>query len=711
MKRRIWPAPGIFSAALFWYCASIVSSFSPRTTRQKWTASDASVLGTLRRIRSGYIGETRVQVGRLEELVPTSCVTSLDFLLDIPDSADEDPTFGPFLTSLLQQPDADRKTTTLLPGSPTRTPLRRLDTVPDRKISSTAVRNASARHRSIILDPNDADMVRLRLAKLNRTGSFGESTVVEEGEDDASSLTSSTFTPGLPSPNSRQLSSETGLSGRASRGSRGSGGGEADGDVTPRQHSPVSAFSFGDGVDGLTLSTSKGSRMDADALEEVSVEELVEMLSETESVEEQGDLLYFIWRAKGADWEVEVGSRRVRVRELLGEVYARACRERVWWLVRLGAGLLEREVDDLARALGDLLVRQKQVTVGLPGAGETIIDAPLGPLQLQTTIRSACAGDVNAAMLTQEILVYLGMFVRTEPGLFQEMLRLRLGLILSVMTSELARTALPGLPKDDPTAGLLNLSPFDLKTLLYNVLSGKEIEAILPEAHAEGELEQRKIETFNRFVNKSMHREASAEWSSEEEGVGEEEEEESGGFWLRRRRIDGALNRVPPEFYARVWTVLANCPGGVRVGGQHLGHVMTREMTREEIKFALGVEAALNRVAEAEWRQLLVEGLMVLALVAESGRSVELPEGAVEVDVVVRGANELFLDEQRAEGGDATECCAGDARGSCKGVAGICHHFYDSPPSGRFGTISYLARAALALSPSAGKQDIECFVS
>lgn len=28
------------------------------------------------------------------------------------------------------------------------------------------------------------------------------------------------------------------------------------------------------------------------------------------------------------------------------------------------------------------------------------------------------------------------------------------------------------------------------------------------------------------------------------------------GQWLRRRRLDGALNRVPREFYKRVWTIL-----------------------------------------------------------------------------------------------------------------------------------------------------------
>jgi len=41
--------------------------------------------------------------------------------------------------------------------------------------------------------------------------------------------------------------------------------------------------------------------------------------------------------------------------------------------------------------------------------------------------------------LPQEILVYLAMFVRAEPVLFREMLRLRIGLIYEVMIFELGR--------------------------------------------------------------------------------------------------------------------------------------------------------------------------------------------------------------------------------------------------------------------------------
>lgn len=33
-------------------------------------------------------------------------------------------------------------------------------------------------------------------------------------------------------------------------------------------------------------------------------------------------------------------------------------------------------------------------------------------------------------------------------------------------------------------------------------------------------------------------------------------DEERAGHWIRRRRLDGALNRVPPDFYPKVWHIL-----------------------------------------------------------------------------------------------------------------------------------------------------------
>ena len=42
-------------------------------------------------------------------------------------------------------------------------------------------------------------------------------------------------------------------------------------------------------------------------------------------------------------------------------------------------------------------------------------------------------------MLTQEVLSYLAMFFKTDPGLFNEMMRIRVGLIVELLVSEFGR--------------------------------------------------------------------------------------------------------------------------------------------------------------------------------------------------------------------------------------------------------------------------------
>lgn len=65
---------------------------------------------------------------------------------------------------------------------------------------------------------------------------------------------------------------------------------------------------------------------------------------------------------------------------------------------------------------------------------------PCTSKELLNKISDVCEEDHAAVALTQEILVYLGMFIRSEPELFTDMLRLRVGLIRNVMVSELSRT-------------------------------------------------------------------------------------------------------------------------------------------------------------------------------------------------------------------------------------------------------------------------------
>lgn len=52
----------------------------------------------------------------------------------------------------------------------------------------------------------------------------------------------------------------------------------------------------------------------------------------------------------------------VTVRQLLKGLYEKACQQKLWGLVRHTAGMLGKRVEDLAKAITDLLVRQKQVS-------------------------------------------------------------------------------------------------------------------------------------------------------------------------------------------------------------------------------------------------------------------------------------------------------------------------------------------------------------
>ncbi|KAL7744410.1 hypothetical protein ACLKA6_001796 [Drosophila palustris] len=384
--------------------------------------------------------------------------------------------------------------------------------------------------------------------------------------------------------------------------------------------------------------------------------------------------------------------RVVTVRDLLKGLYEKACQQKLWGLVRHTAGMLGKRVEDLGKAVTDLLVRQKQVTVGMPPNNEHTITAPLPEVELRQLIHDAYGDDESTAMLTQELMVYLAMFIRTEPQLFHEMLRLRVGLIIQVMAKELSRTLNCG--GEAASEHLLNLSPFEMKNLLYHILSGKEFAV---SSVARGNLS---IVSCNRVA---LARRAKL------------------GQWLRRRRLDGALNRVPRDFYSRVWTVLEKCQG-LAIEGRVLQQSLTQEMTPGELKFALEVETALNQIPQPEYRQLVVEALMVLTLVTEHNMVPSLG-GIIYVEHLVHKANQLFLEDQRKVQGDATLCCAKLKDGKeqqqaasgmllCGGAAYICQHLYDSAPSGSYGTMTYMSRAvALVLDCVPKHGEKECAIS
>jgi hypothetical protein len=164
------------------------------------------------------------------------------------------------------------------------------------------------------------------------------------------------------------------------------------------------------------------------------------------------------------------------------------------------------------------------------------------------------------------------------------------------------------------------------------------------------------------------------------------------GRWLRRRKNDGALNRVPPVFYSKVWVVLSQCEG-ISIGSEWLGTGVTKEKTAEEFSFGLEFEVLLDVVRDPAERQLVIDLLVVIYWMGVEGVG-SFSGGSIDVLGVLRDAVESHwkvwvshalpvsgLVEEIGKGFDVNE---GFAR----------RLFYDLPKSGGEGSNAWLAGAA-----------------
>ncbi|XP_050079500.1 probable phosphorylase b kinase regulatory subunit alpha isoform X3 [Anopheles maculipalpis] len=651
-----------------------------------------AMIQTMKKLKSGYISGTRVILGNLGDFINTSAITDLSFLGSQEDGYPDklNPAVQAYLDEHLLRSFSHRASTTSIRSSGLR---------PKNLRRRMSVKGAIKKTRSINVDSEtlgmEGNVTERRLSHV--TPQWLEPNQTTVGVTTTSATGGTAATGG--SPTSRDPSPNT--QGQPRYGERVS----LD-DDNKKLHIQTSATAA---MPKIHIQPLPRHRPTTETnFENTEVEELIAMLRETENLEEQGDILQHLVDTQGLDFNtgmLEEG-RVVTVRGLLKGLYEKACQQKMWGLVRHTAGMLGKRVEDLAKAVTDLLVRQKQVTVGMPPNSEHTITAPLPEIELRSVIHEAYGDDESTAMLSQELLVYLAMFIRTEPQLFHEMLRLRVGLIIQVMAKELSRTL--NCDGEQASEHLLNLSPFEMKNLLHHILSGKEFAI---NSVARGNISIVSCKS-SRVSKKSQI------------GIGEPDTAEGSliddrqGQWLRRRRLDGALNRVPRDFYPRVWTVLERC-SGLAIEGRVLPQSLTQEMTPNELKFALEVETALNTIPQPEYRQLVVEALMVLTLVTEHNILASIGT-IIYVEHLVHRANQLFLEDQRKSHGDAMLCCAKnkDIRETttaglllCGGAAYICQHLYDSAPSGSYGTMTYMARAVASVLELPKHGDMDCTIS
>lgn len=383
-----------------------------------------AMISTMKKLKSGYINGTRVNLGKLEDFLSTSCISDLSFLGNQEDGSPDvlNNSIREYLEKELNKP--------LLQRLSSRSPhlLAEVHVPPAITTSKTMRRKSSVAgmiRRSRTIHVGDDEMPLYVTSRRHSPSNLPKIT-----DSSPPGYTSPEFRTRSPSPDGADTEVE---------------------DWVPAKRYDLSSVYAG-----------------------VDIVELLSILQDTDNLDEQGDILQYLVMSRGLHWDTGFGSESspATVKNLLKALYEKAGQKKKWALVRHIAGTLGKRVQDLNKAVTDMLVRQKQITVGIPPYSERTITRPLPFNELRYLIHGAYGEDESTAMLTQELIVYLAMFIRTEPQLFHEMLRLRVGLIIQVMASELAHSL--KCSGGDASEHLLNLSPFEMKNLLHHIMSGKE---------------------------------------------------------------------------------------------------------------------------------------------------------------------------------------------------------------------------------------------
>ncbi|MEE6500617.1 hypothetical protein FKM82_003853 [Ascaphus truei] len=349
--------------------------------------------------------------------------------------------------------------------------------------------------------------------------------------------------------------------------------------------------------------------------------EILQKLNDCNCLASQAILLSILLKREGPNFITKEGT----VSDHIERIYRRAGSKKHWSVVRFAASLLDKLVDSLAPSITNVLVQGKQVTLGVFGHEEEVISNPLSPGVIKDLIYNKCSThDEREAVIQQELVIHIGWIISNSPELFSGMLKIRVGWIIHAMRYELKIRSV-----DLPARDLYQLSPSEVKQLLLDILQPQQ----------------------------------------------------QGRCWLHRRQIDGSLNRTPAGFYDRVWQILERTSNGIIVAGKFLPQQPTlSDMTMYEMNFSLLVEDMLQNIDQPEYRQIIVELLMVVSIILERNPELEFQD-KVDLDKLVKEAfNDFQKAQSRLQGAEKQDDMTS---------------FYNIPPLGKRGTCSYLTKTVM----------------
>ncbi len=360
---------------------------------------------------------------------------------------------------------------------------------------------------------------------------------------------------------------------------------------------------------------------------------LLQRLATSSNLYEEIELLAALCKLESLDSRVNVRQQELTLRELVEEVYEQAGRLRLWAVVRRAAGLLGKVDGDLSLAVGAILVRQKNIQVGRAYSDESLISHPIPEHELLDRINRFCRDDVRDRVLTQELLLYLSLLIRAKPELFRELLTIRVGQLITLLASEIARE--DSLTASEGYERLMHLAPSEVQARLKHVIAQWGDIEDLPQ----------RLEHLDAEASGST-----LDWSPD---LDLEAPSSPVGGWLIWRQHHGIIDRRPPNFYADVWNIFKHTPA--LVIGDHLerrnrmdASVVLSDMTAGERAFALWLEHLLNKIQSPEYRQLNIEALGALSSFLGQNPSLTI-NGELALDALLGHAVRLVYLQRQPE--------------------------------------------------------------
>ncbi|OZJ06788.1 hypothetical protein BZG36_00148 [Bifiguratus adelaidae] len=418
-----------------------------------------NLLNWFMNLRSGNINGVRVRLGRLMELVPTSNIDSLDFLIDKPD-IDWETILKVTSSRGRRRKRSGRKlgfnekqTQASTPGPWYNSTSASGAKTPGVGAGRKALKRSASHSRSKtedyfsrdeMGDEPDATVELKARFKLKDHDEMGRS----------------------PSPfgNARR----TNLGGSPVLPDSDSEKNETANVVVPQSQAANANGTAND--EGAGTSPASGDMLALVLGDPSMTGPAIQALSASVNLYDQIDLLQYLQSCHGSSYYVD--ELDAPLKQLLEEVYYKSLGLRLWSIVRQAAGLLRKVVPSLTVNITDLVIRQKQITIGF-GDREYFISTPVGPDVLSSMIWEHSADDIREAPLVQELIIYLGSFMRAHPTMFDGILRLRIHFIIVALREEIARLNECG--SEEAMEHLMHLSPFELKSLLGTILSGPSL--------------------------------------------------------------------------------------------------------------------------------------------------------------------------------------------------------------------------------------------